>query len=153
MKILALDAATKCGWAFVDGDGNIESGRWDFSLQKGELSGTRFVRFMGKIQLIHDLVDGLDVIAYERPVSCRGNAQRVLGGLLAVTELWTSVNNVKLEMVTPTEVKSYATGNGNANKIAMTNAANRQWPEIDIMTNDQADALWILDLVRNRMNG
>ena len=45
LPILALDLATKTGWALQDRTGAIASGMQEFSLKRGESKGMRFLRF------------------------------------------------------------------------------------------------------------
>jgi hypothetical protein len=63
MNILALDAATKTGWAT-----NVHarrSGITEFALKRGESSGMRFLRCRAWLNEMWRLFDGhIDVIAY-----------------------------------------------------------------------------------------
>jgi crossover junction endodeoxyribonuclease RuvC len=45
--------------------------------------------------------------------------------------------------VSPTALKKYATGRGNAGKDEVLAAAVRRFPHIDVKGNDEADALWL----------
>ena len=42
-------------------------------------------------------------------------------------------------------IKKHATGNGHAKKDAMILAATLKWPDINIIDDNHADALWLLD--------
>src|SRR5690606_30850313 len=46
----------------------------------------------------------------------------------------------------PSEIKKHATGKGNASKEDMLSAARAKWPQVAIADDNQADALWLLDL-------
>ncbi len=45
IPVLALDMATKTGWALRDRAGRFSSGVQEFSLKRGESKGMRFLRF------------------------------------------------------------------------------------------------------------
>lgn len=61
MKILALDIATKCGWATA-----TASGTWDFSLKRGESQGMKIVRFVAKVRELIKL-ENIGIVYYELP--------------------------------------------------------------------------------------
>ena len=70
----------------------------------------------------------------------------MVGILLA----WAAENKVEYAMRHSREIKRHATGNGNANKGQMIEAARTiGWnPEDD----NEADALWLLDLVQEELS-
>jgi Holliday junction resolvasome RuvABC endonuclease subunit len=144
MKILALDPATKCGFAHSCGI----SGTWDLSVRRDESAGMRLFRLRGKLQEIRDST-GIDVLVYEAARNCAPAMQGALviqATLQGVIQLWCEDNGVEYRGYSPTEVKKHATGKGNAGKPAMIAAAKEKWPGVDIEDDNQADALWILDL-------
>lgn len=57
---------------------------------------------------------------------------------------WCERNGVPLHTVSPTAVKKLATGRGNAKKRAMFDAAELEWPGLNIPDDNAADALWVL---------
>ena len=67
MKILALDTATKTGWAIFDSAAGriIESGVQDFAKRRGESNGLMFLRFRAWLSQIIATARP-DLIAYER---------------------------------------------------------------------------------------
>lgn len=144
MKILAIDPATKCGWAHSDG----ASGVWDFSIRPDESDGMRVVRFGGKLREINTEL-GIDLVVFERATSVPGRARATI----CHSELQGVIKVLALELVyeyrgvSPSEVKRHATGKGNANKEKMVAAAReRGWHVLD---DNHADALFILDLARS----
>lgn len=48
--------------------------------------------------------------------------------------------------VSPTKVKSFGAGKGNADKTAMTVAAAREFPGVALVKDDEVDALWLAAL-------
>jgi crossover junction endodeoxyribonuclease RuvC len=51
--------------------------------------------------------------------------------------------DIPVAVMTPTGLKRYATGKGNANKAAVCMAAARRWPDLIIPDDNAADALWL----------
>lgn len=144
MRILAIDPATKCGWAH-----SCEiSGTWDLSVRRDESAGMRLIRFRGKLNEIARDV-GVDLVVYE---AARHAAPKMQGALViqamiqGVLVSWCEDNSIEYRGVSPSEVKKHATGRGNAGKDLMVQAAKERWPERPIKDDNEADALWILDL-------
>lgn len=147
MKILALDPATKCGWAHSSG----ESGVWDLSIRKDESGGMRLLRFRAKLREIHELI-GMDVVMFEAARNLQyGNAVRVAAQLQAIIETWCTDNNVEYRGYSPTEIKKHATGKGNAGKDAMIAAAEKRFSR-ESLDENEADALWLLDLAKKQLH-
>lgn len=144
MNILALDPATKCGWAHSNG----LSGTWDLRVKADESSSMRLIRFRAKLAEMHKVGIGLVVFEASRN-SKYGAAVKVAAQLQAVIEMWCHDNEIAYRGYSPNEIKLHATGKGNADKDAMTRAAFARWPDKKITSCDEADALWLLDLANN----
>lgn len=148
MNILAIDPATKCGWAISPTVG----GTWDLSTRRDESKGMKLIRFRNKLVELCQ-TDPPDVIAYE---AARGGVPGRLGALVASAELqgvlkaFCEDRKIEYRGYSPAEVKKHATGKGNAKKDAMIAAArSKGWsPEDD----NHADALWILDLAKKDLS-
>ncbi len=62
----------------------------------------------------------------------------------------------EIRIISPKALKKYATGNGNADKEMMVDAAIRRWPEFKdqldlgggVINDDLADALWVHEAAR-----
>jgi len=150
MKILALDPATKCGWAHSCGT----SGTWDLSIRRDESAGMRLIRFRGKLDDILSAV-GIDVIVFEAARNCAPSMQGALvvqSEIQGVLKLWCESLSPKVEYrgYSPSEIKKFATGKGNASKEAMVEAAKRHWPGVG--DDNEADALWILKLAQSQLS-
>ena len=147
MKILALDPATKCGWAHSGGS----SGTWDLSIRTDESGGMRLIRLEGKLVTIHNSV-GIDVVVYEAARHAGPNMGRALvvqAEMQGVIKLWCDVRDIPYRGFSPSEIKKHATGRGNANKIQMMDAAfAKGWRPND---DNEADAMWLLDLFKADM--
>ena len=141
-NVLALDPATRCGWAHSLGF----EGTWNLKVKADESSGMRLVRFRSKLDEIHQSL-GFGLIAYELALAMPGrragpSVQKEMQGVL---KLWCEDHSVDFRSYSPSEVKKHATGKGNANKDAMIRAAQKKWRKV-IEDDNTADALWILDL-------
>ena len=142
MNILALDPATHCGWAMRGA-----AGTWDLSIRRDESSGMKLIRLRSKIAELYK-ADAFDLLVFE---AARNAGPKMQGALVvqselqAVIKLWCQDNDVQFRGYSPTEIKKHATGKGNANKTAMLDAARVRWGT-RVLDDNQADALWLLDL-------
>jgi Holliday junction resolvasome RuvABC endonuclease subunit len=147
MKILALDLATKTGWAFGDTDyGRVRSsGTESFAVKKFDGAGIRYMKFGN---WLYKTVQALspDAVYYEGVRRHLGvDAAHVYGGLLATMQSTLEELKVPYTALTVQEIKKLATGKGNAKKDAMIASAKERWPLIEIIDDNHADALWIFE--------
>ena len=156
-SILALDFATKTGWAFRGKSGELSSGVWDLSIKKDESSGMRLIRFESKLQLFLPLVE---VIAFESVSAGRGpranfDSVKLQSKLQAMIErLAEKTPGVECVGYNLKSMKAHALPKGvKQNKEEMVKAAKKKWPDVEIMDDNQADALWLLDLAWGEING
>ena len=139
MKILALDQATKCGYAHSDG----QSGVWDISVHKDESSGMRLIRLRNKL---NEFIGMVDLVAFEASRNLKyGHAVRVAAEIQGTITTWCIDNNVEYVGISPNVIKKHATRSGNASKKQMLDAAIKKWPDKALFSDDEADALWLLD--------
>ncbi len=149
MRILALDLATKTGWAcHLPGRGEeIFSGVQDFNLKRGESQGMRWVRFTRWLQGM--LADSRPhVVVYERPHHRGGAPTEVAVGfathLQSTIEGWNEQHlehQIEYAPCHTATLKKFATGKGNASKKAMIDAFIRKFNRRPIDDNE-ADAVW-----------
>ena len=148
-KILALDPATSCGWAHSCG----HSGVWDLSIRKDESSGMRLIRFEGKLREIYESV-GMDMIAFEAPTVARGeranfDAMKLQTKLQAIIErLCELTDGLECQGVNLRTIKSHA---GERNKEGMLRSAQAKWLDRKVQDDNEADALWLLDLTMKNL--
>lgn len=146
MNILSLDLATTTGWAF--NQHSMNGGVWDLSQKKGSSAGMRLIKLRSFLQDFLDTVGTIDLIVYEKP------AGRFINGVVSVAELVSTVllfcedNKINYTSYRPTEVKKWATGKGNSNKEVMLAEAKRRWPSIQIIDDNQADAMLMLAMAQ-----
>lgn len=149
MQILALDPATKTGWAHSCG----ESGTWDLSIRRDESGGMRLLRLRAKLGEVHRL-QPFDLLVFE---AARHATPKMQGALVIQAEIqgvvktWCEDSGVEYRGYSPSEIKRHATGKGGASKDAMLVAAIAKWgrPFID---DNEADACWLLNLAMRDMN-
>lgn len=147
MQILAIDPATKCGWAHSSGP----SGTWDLSIRRDESAGMRLLRLRAKLR---EVMADVQLVVFE---AARNAAPKMQGALVVQAELQGVIKIVCEDMqvqwrgYSPKEIKKHATGKGNANKEAMVAAARVRWP--NVTDDNEADALWLLDLARKELLG
>jgi len=147
-KILALDPATKCGWAHSDGI----SGVWDCSIRRDESGGMRLIRLKSKLNEVYK-ASPFKILVYE---AARNAAPAMQGALVvqatlqSVIVVWCEENGIEYRGYSPSEIKKHATGKGNANKAAMIEAAQKKF-KVKVADDNEADALWILDLASKEM--
>lgn len=149
-KILALDLGSKCGFALGDGRQVIASGTWDLSptrQRRFEGAGMKWVRLRGYLDVLD--LQGVSLVVIEEVRRHLGvDAAHAYGGCLAVVTQWCEHNSVPYHSFPVGTIKKHATGKGNANKGLMLAAATRKgWSPCD---DNEADALWILDLQQTK---
>lgn len=145
MKILAIDPATKSGWAMNTDP--VIFGEWDLRVKKDESGGMKFIRMRAKLKEILQ-ADRPDLIVFETP------AGRFKGPIIshasfnAIIQTFAIDHNIEFRGYAPKEIKKHATGKGNSNKEAMMAAAREKFG-YEGKSDNEADALWLLDLAKS----
>ena len=178
MRILALDLATKTGFAYWN-DKRIESGVQDFSLKRGDGDGMRYLRFARWLDemfapIARQVKDCLryqddpgfqailgrakrgavDLVIYEKCSFIKyGRPTEILNGLLTRLQEACEERGVTYTGVEAAALKRFATGKGNAGKPAMIEAAQKRYPDIQIIDDNHADALLLLAYAREEYDG
>ena len=145
MNILALDLATRTGWA-MNVKKRIMSGVVVFDVQRGESPGMRFHRLNSWLRM-H--VGPVDLIIYEQ-AHHRGGAATMVGvGMATHVMTFAAENNIDLMTVHTGTLKKWATGKGNASKEEMIKAAQDRghMPKDD----NEADALLMLEYAMHQV--
>jgi Holliday junction resolvasome RuvABC endonuclease subunit len=151
MKILALDLGTKTGWACQDL--TLTSGMQKFENGRFSGGGMRFLKFKSWLTEMNDLVGGFDSVCFEEVRRHVGTtAAHVYGGLLGILTAWCEENKIPYQGYPVGTIKKFACSKGNASKEMMIESAKKKWPDIEIISDDHADALWILELHKNVMS-
>lgn len=153
MKILALDLSTKTGWSHSEGG----SGVFDLSIRRDESGGMRLLRLEAKLNEIKRLV-GVDLVVFEAARHAAPGMQGALvvqAELQGVVKLWCDKQDPRVlyRGYSPSEIKKFAVGKGNAKKSDVLDAARNKWPDLVIVDDNQADALWLLELAKSEYSG
>jgi len=143
MKILALDMATKTGWAVNDPE---LSGVENFAVKRGESPGMRFIRFKSWLEEMIKRVEP-DLVVHEQPHHRGGASTEVALGFVTHLQSTLAPHGIEYTNKHTSEIKIHATGKGNAGKPAMIKAYREKWG-VDPADDNEADARWLLDLVR-----
>lgn len=146
MVVLALDMATKTGWA-LSCNGTLHSGVWNVALKKGEGAGMRLLRLENYIKEIYEQHHP-SLIVFEHPIQYPGRHEPVGFTMMGVLTRWCEAVGFKnYTSYYPTQIKKHAVG-GRANKELLLKLARERWPEQNIEDDNQADALWLLSLAQ-----
>lgn len=126
------------GGVLTCGTSSFQNGRFD----GGGLRYLRFGQWLKEIILLGNPA----IVFYEevrRHMST--DAAHVHGGLLAVMQAELEAEKIPYMGIPVQTIKKFATGKGNAKKDKMIEAAKAKWPRLDIVDDNCADALWILE--------
>lgn len=142
MKILALDIATHTGWAVS----RTIYGVWDLTPKRDESSGMKLIRMRAKLKEVIES-EGIDIVVFERPGGKYKLPIIVQSELQGITKAYCEDNKVDYRAYSSKEIKLFATGKGNANKEKMIQAAQDRLGYVGD-NDDEADALWLLELAK-----
>lgn len=143
MNILALDAATRTGWALRE-NGRIESGAENFAGRRDESAGMRWLKFRRWMDYIAGERFTPDLIVFESWVqSHTGGAGEITAGFTTRIVEFCTERKIEYKGVPPAELKKWTTGKGNAKKSAMVEAVARRFGR-RIDDEDEADAYALL---------
>ena len=113
MNILALDIATTTGWKT-----ETASGVWKLRQKKDDSTGMKLVRLKSYLKELIEL-ERIELVAYERPAGMFKSAIISESELIGVVLLLCEELSLQCTAYSPTEIKKFATGKGNAKKIDM----------------------------------
>jgi Holliday junction resolvasome RuvABC endonuclease subunit len=144
LNTLAIDIGTTTGWA-ISGP-PIISGTISFKPKRFEGGGMRVLRFKN---WLHETItqNNIQVIYYEEVRRHMGtDAAHIYGALEGQISSQCEELKIPYQGIPVGTIKKHATGSGNASKDVMINTAKAAFPDQQIDDDNQADALWILDL-------
>lgn len=147
MRILALDLGTHTGWALWQ-DAYAGSGTWDLAparQRRFEGGGMKWVR-LGQFLREIGRVDRVVVEEVRRHAGV--DAAHAYGGALATVTRWCEVNKIPYSAQPVGTIKKFATGNGNATKDQMIEAALTRFG-VNAGDDNEADAVALLHLAAN----
>lgn len=137
--ILALDCATKTGWALIDDGKVIASGVEDFSKRRGESNGLMFLRFR---RWLREMLVPIDVklVTYEQAHHRGGAATEICVNLTGRVQEACADSNIEYAPIHTATLKKWATGKGKGDKQAMIEAATAK-TGITPQDDNEADAI------------
>lgn len=144
--VLALDIATRTGWAVLREGGKVETGT--VLLQSGPHPGARMRYLRQWLTGAKARLGGVDFLVWEDAFRQPGKAgalhQRLVGAMLA----WADHHDIGVLAVGVSEIKMFAAGKGNATKAEMIAAAEAAGYQV--VDDNAADALHALRLVMSK---
>ena len=140
--LLALDPATKFGWAIS----TDIYGVWDLTTRRDQSQGFKLLRFRAMLDEVCKL-NKVSTIAYEKPGGRNYAALVLHSKLVGEIEKYCEENNIEYKGYSAGDIKKFATGKGNSGKPAMIQAAQEKLGYVGEDDNE-ADALWILELLK-----
>lgn len=153
MRILAIDPATKLGWASP-----TSSGMQDFSLRSNESKGLKFVKARAFIKQIIEL-DKIEIVIYEKPGGAHYNGVRSGANFEGIIMELAESMGLEYKDFSASEIKKHAkvTTNctGTMNKDMMVQSAKIYLSgkyDVDIIDDNHADALWLYDMFNELVN-
>lgn len=146
--LLAIDPATKLGWAIS----NDMFGTIDFSPKRDESTGIKFLRWKVKFNELLDL-NNVQIVAFERPSGTNANGLISHSKFIAIIEMTCEERKIEYRGYSAGEIKKFATGKGNSGKPEMIAAAKAKlgYPQ-ELNDDNECDALWILNLLKSELN-
>lgn len=144
MNILALDVATTTGYATSSKYGN-----WTLK-KRDDSAGMKLIRFKQElIKIIKE--EKIELIVFERSSGMHKSSIITQSELHGVLKLLAEELGINYLSYSAKEIKSHATGNGNASKNLMIEKAKEKL-NYKGNSSDEADALWIYDLANSKFN-
>lgn len=142
MNIIALDLASKVGWASLRDD-KLEVGTWKNPTQYSASPGAFMAAFVDWFADMNRWQE-MEVVAYEMSAHHRTPIQSLIAhGLITRVQEWAYRHDVKQLHVWPNTLKKFATGNGNCGKDQVIVAMRKRW-NWHGKDADEADALAVL---------
>jgi Holliday junction resolvasome RuvABC endonuclease subunit len=152
VKVLALDLATRTGWALWDGE-RMESGVQVFDVRRGESPGMRYLRFNAWLGQMAERLEGQrpdylgDVIAYEQTVPANtkfssATTREIAAGFSTRVQEKCAAWGIQHFAIYPSSLKKFTTGNGRSKKPEMVAAVSARWKAVK--DDNEADAIALL---------
>lgn len=145
-RILALDLATRTGWAVA----YDTFGTWDLKTRADESWGMKLIRFQAKLQEVINTYK-INLIAYERPAGRNKHAIITQSKIIGIVEKLCEEQNIAYFALSAGEIKREITGKGNANKEKMIIAINTMF-NLEVEDDNEADAIGIFHIANSRYN-
>jgi Holliday junction resolvasome RuvABC endonuclease subunit len=129
----------------------VASGVWDLKPSRHEGGGMRWVRLEKYLNELIGVWRGPAPfrLGYEEVRRHAGtDAAHIYGGVVATIQRICEGKQMPYLGLPVGTVKKLATGKGNAGKPEMIQAATAHWPLVTVRDDNEADALWIAEVLR-----
>lgn len=151
LNIAAFDQATSCGIAFEkSGENSANVELWDLNIKAKESQGMKWIRFEARLKKFLKKYS-IDVVAYELPAGRHINPIIHSAKLIGIIEKSCVELGIDYIEFSASEIKKFATNNGNANKTMMIEHAQKLW-NYEGKDDNEADALHILHYLKSKIN-
>jgi Holliday junction resolvasome RuvABC endonuclease subunit len=112
----------------------------------------RYLRLRGYLEELLKAYPGLQAVAYER-AHHRGAAPTAYAlGYISHLQAWCAEHNIEHSQVHSGTLKKHATGYGRSTKAQMIAKGKEHFPGLaEDVTDDEVDALWVLDWLLERI--
>ena len=145
LVVLGIDPGTACGWAIAAQGGPYACGCWSLHPRRHESPGMRYLRlerYLREAIVVHRP----RLIAYEDVRRHLGaDAAHIYGGITGTVQRVCAEHDLPFTAIAVATIKRCATRSGRADKGTMVAHAKARWPELDIVDDNAADALWIAE--------
>lgn len=142
--ILAIDAATKTGWALIKDGSVYESGVQDFSKKRGESNGAMFLRFRrwleGMVIPVSIYSDNINFVIYEQAHHRGGAATEICVNLTGRIQEVCVEMGIEHAIIHTGSLKKWATGKGKGDKSVMIAEAQKRAGK-EVEDDNEADAI------------
>lgn len=150
-NIAAIDQATKCGISYeLSGKGQPKTELWNLEIKSKESQGMKWIRFEAKLRNFLGRYN-IEIVAYELP------AGRNIKPIIHSAKLIGIIEKVCVELdieyieFSASQIKKFATFNGNAGKPLMVEYAKKLW-NYQGEDDNESDALHILHYLKSKIN-
>lgn len=131
MKIIGIDASlTSTGVAVIDGTIRTER------IQSRKAGPDRLIEIRDRV---YKIAEGADIVVIEGYAYASGHSAHQMGELGGVIRVLLREMELKVLEVSPGQLKKFATGKGNADKMAIAVAVLKRWKK-EFTCHDEADA-------------
>jgi crossover junction endodeoxyribonuclease RuvC len=145
--VVAIDPGQRCGWAVRYPSGSVENGVWLLKPDRFSNMGSAMMLLRSNLETLFDQAKP-DIVGFEEVRRHRGvDAAHWYGAITSRILEVCEVRQIPCRGIPVATVKKRATGKGNADKLAVFEAARVRFPNAKLIDDNDADALWIAECI------